>query len=58
MITMEDIIREGNPILEQVAKEVELPASEEDKQTLTDMLEYLRNSQDDDLAAKMIFAPA
>lgn len=57
MITMEDIIREGNPILEQVAKEVELPASEEDKQTLTDMLKYLRNSQDDDLAAKYDLRP-
>lgn len=31
MITMEDIIKEGHPTLRQVAKEVELPASEEEK---------------------------
>ncbi|SNZ09239.1 peptide deformylase [Terribacillus aidingensis] len=57
MITMDDIIREGNPILEQVAEEVEIPAAEEDKQTLTEMLEYLKNSQDDETAEKYGLRP-
>ncbi|QXE02959.1 peptide deformylase [Terribacillus sp. DMT04] len=57
MITMDDIIREGNPILEQVAEEVEIPATEEDKQTLTEMLEYLKNSQDDETAEKYGLRP-
>ncbi|GGH74237.1 peptide deformylase [Pullulanibacillus pueri] len=52
MITMDDIIREGNPILRTVAEEVPLPPSEEDKATLKEMLEFLKNSQDDEIAAK------
>lgn len=52
MITMKDIVREGDPILRKVAKEVELPASKEDKDTLTSMLEYLKNSQDPEIAEK------
>ncbi|MFK4566365.1 peptide deformylase [Enterococcus sp. UD-01] len=46
MLTMEDIIREGNPTLRAVAKEVELPLSEEDIQLGKDMMEFLQNSQD------------
>jgi peptide deformylase len=49
---MDDIIREGNPILRQVAKEVPLPATDEEKQTLRDMLEFLKNSQDEKTAKK------
>ncbi|MFX3618307.1 MAG: peptide deformylase [Sporolactobacillus sp.] len=52
MITMDDIIREGNPILRQVAKEVTLPASQKEKDTLREMLDFLKNSQDEDLAKK------
>lgn len=52
MITMDDIIREGNPILRQVAEEVSLPATEEEKQTLRQMLEFLKNSQDEKKAEK------
>ncbi|NEU29529.1 peptide deformylase [bacterium LRH843] len=52
MITMKDIVREGNPVLRQVAKEVELPASIEDKDILIRMLEFLINSQDPDIADK------
>lgn len=50
MLTMKDVRREGDPILTQVATEVELPASEEDKQTLRDMLQFLKNSQDPETA--------
>ncbi|WP_163536668.1 peptide deformylase [Gracilibacillus sp. YIM 98692] len=52
MITMKDIIREGNPILQQVAKEVPIPPSDEDKQTLQEMLTFLKNSQDEEIAEK------
>lgn len=46
MITMDDIIREGNPTLREVAKELSFPLSEEDKQLGKDMMEFLENSQD------------
>lgn len=49
---MDDIIREGNPILRQVAKEVSLPATDEEKDTLKNMLEFLKNSQDEKIAEK------
>ncbi|RBW70007.1 peptide deformylase [Bacillus taeanensis] len=52
MITMKDIVKDGTPVLREVAEEVALPASEKDKETLTKMLEYLINSQDPELAKK------
>lgn len=52
MITMKDIVREGNPVLRKVADEVPLPASEEDKNTLIQMLKFLKNSQDEEIAKK------
>ncbi|MGL4522356.1 MAG: peptide deformylase [Bacilli bacterium] len=52
MILMKDIIREGNPILRQKAESVSLPASSEDVETLIEMMDYLYNSQDDDIAEK------
>ncbi|WP_054635188.1 peptide deformylase [Thalassobacillus sp. C254] len=52
MITMNDIVREGDPVLRQVAKEVALPPSEEDKATVQKMLEFLKNSQDPEIAEK------
>ncbi|MEK4174818.1 peptide deformylase [Aeribacillus sp. FSL k6-2211] len=57
MITMEDIIKEGHPTLRQVAKEVELPASEEEKKILAEMLQYLKNSQDPEIAEKYGLRP-
>lgn len=52
MITMKDIVREGNPILREVTKEVALPLSQEDKETLICMMNFLKNSQDPQLAKK------
>ncbi|CQR47837.1 Peptide deformylase 2 [Paraliobacillus sp. PM-2] len=57
MITMEDIVREGNPILEQTAKPVELPIKDQDKDTLKEMLQYLKNSQDEKVAEKYHLRP-
>ena len=52
MITMKDIVREGNEILHQPTQEVMLPPSEEVKETLTCMMNFLKNSQDPDLSKK------
>jgi peptide deformylase len=52
MLTMDDIIRDGHPTLRKVAAEVQLPPSDEDKQTLKDLLEYVINSQDEGIAAE------
>lgn len=52
MITMKDIVREGHPSLTRVAKKVELPISEDEKQLLKDMLTFLKNSQDEEIAKK------
>ena len=52
-IDMSDIIREGNPTLRQVAKDVELPLSDEDIILGEKMMQFLRNSQDPVIAEKM-----
>ena len=50
MITMENIIRDGHETLRKRAEEVELPVSTEDKETLNEMMEFLKNSQNEELA--------
>ncbi|MEH7222393.1 peptide deformylase [Bacillus sp. JJ1566] len=57
MITMENIIREGHPTLRKVAKEVALPASAEDRKTLEELIEYVKNSQDPEIAEKYALRP-
>ncbi|MFC0523966.1 peptide deformylase [Pontibacillus salicampi] len=57
MITMDDVVREGNPILREVADEVSLPPSEDERATLEDMLQFLKNSQDDELAEQYNLRP-
>jgi len=46
MITMKDIIREGDPRLKEVSKEITMPPSEEDIDLAKSLLEYVINSQD------------
>lgn len=58
MILMKDIIREGHPTLTKVAKDVRLPLSDVDKQTLTDLIEFVKNSQDETLAETYNLRPA
>lgn len=58
MILMKDIIREGNPILKQKAVNVETPVSDEDLQTLIDMMEYIYNSIDEEIGKKYDLRPA
>ena len=57
MITANDIIREGHPTLRKVADEVALPASEEDKKILGSLMEYLKVSQNPELAEKYGLRP-
>lgn len=57
MITMDDIIREGHPTLRQVAEEVDLPLSEDERLLAHDMMEFLANSQDEETAEKYKLRP-
>lgn len=52
IITMEDIVREGAPVLRSVTKPVQLPLENEVRETLECMLQFLKNSQDAELSAK------
>lgn len=52
VITMSDIVREGAEILREKTKELTLPPTEEDKEELLCMLQYLKNSQEPSLAKK------
>jgi peptide deformylase len=51
MLTMEDIIRDGHPTLRKIAAEVQLPPSDEDKQILKQLLEYVINSQNEEISS-------
>ncbi|SDI65086.1 peptide deformylase [Natribacillus halophilus] len=57
MITMDDIAREGNPVLREVSEQVKLPPTKEEKDLLQDMLQFLINSQDPDIAEKYELRP-
>jgi len=57
MITMKDIIRDGHPTLRKVAEEVSLPPSDEDKKILESLIEYLKNSQDPEIAERYGLRP-
>ncbi|MBB5887864.1 peptide deformylase [Lactovum miscens] len=52
-ITMDDIIREGNPTLRGVAERVALPLSNVDILLGEKMIQFLRNSQDPVMAEKL-----
>ena len=47
MITMKDIIIEGNPLLREKCELVKIPMSEEDKKTMEEMTDYIFNSIDE-----------
>jgi len=57
MFEMKDIIREGHPTLRQKAKEVEFPLSSEDAKLAHDLLEYVKNSQNDQMVKKYDLRP-
>ena len=57
MLKTKDIIDEKDKRLRLVSKEVEFPLKKEDKELIDTMLEYLRNSQIDELAEKYDLRP-
>ncbi|WP_077325907.1 peptide deformylase [Virgibacillus siamensis] len=57
MITMKDIVREGHPSLREKASEIAVPPGDEDKQLLQEMLDFLKNSQDEETAEKYDLRP-
>jgi peptide deformylase len=57
MLTMDDIIREGHPTLRKAAEPVDLPPSQEDQNTLNDMMQFLVHSQDPETAEKYSLRP-
>ena len=46
MILMKDIVRDGDPVLRQVAKPLTFPLSDHYKKLADDMMQYLIDSQD------------
>lgn len=52
IITMDDIIREGDPVLRAVTQPVQLPLQAEDRGALQSMMQFLKNSQDAEMSAK------
>ena len=57
MLTMEDVIREGNPILRTIAEAVPLPPTDQERKLLQDMIQFLRNSQDPETAEQCELRP-
>jgi peptide deformylase len=58
MITMKDVIREGHPNLNKVSDPVKVPLSNEDKQLLIDLLNYVKHSTDEDMLEKYDLRPS
>ncbi|BDR60423.1 peptide deformylase [Lactobacillus xylocopicola] len=52
MILMKDITRDGNPVLRKVAQPLSFPLSDHYQKLATEMMEYLINSQDPEIAKK------
>lgn len=57
MILMGNIIRDGHPTLRKKTEEMTFPLSKEDKQLADDLLEYVINSQDDEMVEKFKLRP-
>lgn len=57
MLTNKDILDEKNKKLRQISKEVTFPLSEKDKKTIDLMIEYLTNSQIEELEKKYDLRP-
>lgn len=57
MLTMKDVIREGHPTLEQRAENVTIPLDTKTKETLKDMMEFLENSQNEEMVEKYDLRP-
>ena len=52
MITKKNLIYDGHPLLRKVIAEVDLPLTDEDKDLMRQMAEYLKKSQDPKMAKR------
>lgn len=57
-INSETIILDSDPVLRTKSKKVELPLSAEDQTLLEDMLQYVKDSQDEEIAKEQGLQPA
>ena len=57
MLQMKDILDEKDKRLRLISKEVNFPLSKEDKKHIDDMIEYLHNSQIEELSEKYNLRP-
>lgn len=57
MITMDDIIRDGHPTLRKVSEEITFPVDDDLKTLADEMIEFLINSQDVEIAEKYELRP-
>lgn len=57
MLLMKDILDESDKRLREISKEVEFPLSKDEKNTIKEMVEFLRNSQIPDIAEKYDLRP-
>lgn len=51
-INMDTIVQDPNPVLRQKSKPVSFPLQQEDIETMEDMLQYVRDSRNEELAEK------
>ena len=54
----DNIVKDSDPIVREKSVTVPIPMHEEDKELLMDMLQYVRDSQDSELAEKQNLRPA
>lgn len=57
MIKMKNIIRDGHPTLRKVASEIEFPLDDNLKTLADDMIQFLKNSQNEELAERYGLRP-
>ena len=57
MLLMKDILDESDKRLREISKEVEFPLSKDEKNTIKEMVEFLRNSQIPEIAEKYDLRP-
>lgn len=57
-INMDTIVQDPNPVLRVKCEPVAFPLQKEDRDTLNDMLQYVRDSRDETLAEKYNLQPA
>lgn len=57
-INMDTIVLDSNPVLRKKCEPVSFPLREEDKNTIKNLLKYVRDSRDEELAEKENLQPA